>query len=73
MKLFLNLKKNDNLYLHVLSTIDRKPEKLQLTFNGFEKIKDAETFSYEDVNCTFTDNLVVIDNFLTMATIKIPK
>ena len=63
----------DNIYLHLLSTIDRKQEKLELTFNGFEKLKGVEVHSYEDVKFSFTDKTIAIDNFSIMATIKIPK
>ncbi len=68
------LKEDDRyLYLHLLSTAERLPEKLQLTFNGFENLKDVEVYSYEDVKYEYTDDSITIDNFVTMATIKIPK
>ncbi|MBR2322124.1 MAG: beta-galactosidase [Clostridia bacterium] len=63
----------DNLYLHLLSTAERVPSKLVLTFKGYETLKGVKVYSYDDIKYSHSDRCIEIDNFVTMATVKIPK
>ena len=64
---------SENLYLHLLSTAERVPSKLVLTFKGYETLNGVKVYSYEDIKYSYYDKEIEIDNFVTMATVKIPK
>lgn len=61
----------ENVLLHLLSTKDMAEEDVIIELVGMGKIKDIEIYSFEDVTCRKDKNVITLEKFKTMATLKI--
>ncbi|MBO5008192.1 MAG: beta-galactosidase [Clostridia bacterium] len=60
-----------NMLLHLLSTKDRDHENVDIELIGMGNIKNVELYSFENVEFQNDNTTITLNNFKTMATLKI--
>ena len=65
--------KEGNILVHLLSTTEHAPINLSLELSGLDGMKPASLHSFEDIKFSVVDDQIKIENFCTMATLKMTK
>lgn len=65
--------KDGNVLVHLLSTTDHPPIHFELELKGMDEFEPVSLHSYEDAQFSVTDGRLKIENFRTMATLKLEK
>lgn len=65
--------KNGNILVHLLSTEERSPVNFSVVLSGLDGMNPISIHSFEDVKFSIVDEHIEIENFTTMATLKMNK
>ena len=65
--------KNGNILVHLLSTEERSPVNFSVVLSGLDGMNPISIHSFEDVKFSVVDEHIEIENFTTMATLKMNK